>query len=228
MSGLPSRRHTSDFIDPALLVDSRSPNDVAMFLDNYYGCQFKLLNDIKIHRSSGNFLFNGVEWVSLRLSKTLLSYICFSSYGFLNHFRPEPLMPNQVYRLNPVTRRIHVVATDFNKCIGIALSEDGKLAYMYEFIFLIHIFRLTLRPQTIRTDTAKSAATMQAYSVFFWLPGRPSRGSHDVWRLRLPTDITRVPSNFARFLFLLVLITIPLLLGCNPLWDYPSLTSNSN
>jgi gluconolactonase len=175
MSGLPSRRHTSDFIDPALLVDSRSPNDVAVFLDNYYGCQFKLLNDIKIHRSSGNFLFNDVEWVSLRLSKTLLSYICFSSYGFLNRFRPEPLMPNQVYRLDPVTRRVRVVATDFNKCNGIALSEDGKLAYMYEFQFLIHIFKLTSRLRTIRTDTAASSgflgknqtfpATMQVYSI---------------------------------------------------------------
>lgn len=58
----------------------------------------------------------------------------FSSYGFLNHFRPEPRMPNQVYRLDPVTRRVRVVATDFNKCNGIALSEDGKLAYMYVFL----------------------------------------------------------------------------------------------
>ena len=72
----------------------------------------------------------------------------------MNRFRPEPLMPNQVYRLDPVTRRVRVVATDFNKCNGIALSEDGKLAYMYEFLFLIHIFRLTSRLQTIRTDTA--------------------------------------------------------------------------
>jgi hypothetical protein len=44
-------------------------------------------------------------------------------------------MPNQVYRLDPVTRRVRVVATDFNRCNGIALSEDGKLAYMYVFSF---------------------------------------------------------------------------------------------
>ena len=42
-------------------------------------------------------------------------------------------MPNQVYRLDPVTRHVRVVATDFNRCNGIALSEDGKLAYMYVF-----------------------------------------------------------------------------------------------
>ena len=45
------------------------------------------------------------------------------------------LMPNQVYRLDPVTRRVRVVATDFTRCNGIALSEDGKLAYMYVFPF---------------------------------------------------------------------------------------------
>ena len=44
-------------------------------------------------------------------------------------------MPNQVYRLDPVTRRVSVIATDFVRCNGIALSEDGKLAYMYVFLF---------------------------------------------------------------------------------------------
>jgi gluconolactonase len=63
-------------------------------------------------------------------------------------------MPNQVYRLDPVTRRVRVVATDFNKCNGIALSEDGNLAYMYVFPFSIPTFRLTSRLRTIRTDTA--------------------------------------------------------------------------
>ena len=47
-------------------------------------------------------------------------------------------MPNQVYRLDPLTRRVRVVATDFNRCNGIALSEDGNLAYMYVFPFSTH------------------------------------------------------------------------------------------
>ena len=76
----------------------------------------------------------------------------------MNHFRPEPLMPNQVYRLDPVTRRVRVVATDFNKCNGIALSEDGKLAYMYVFPFFQSLqflaFGLISWLWTIRTDTA--------------------------------------------------------------------------
>ena len=48
----------------------------------------------------------------------------------MNKFRPTPLMPNQVYRFDPTTRRVRVVADGFNKPNGIALSEDGTTAYM--------------------------------------------------------------------------------------------------
>lgn len=61
-------------------------------------------------------------------------FLMFSSYGFLNRFRPEPLLPNQVYRLEPTTRRVRVVATDFDRCNGIAFTEDGKTAYVYVFL----------------------------------------------------------------------------------------------
>jgi hypothetical protein len=39
-------------------------------------------------------------------------------------------MPNQVYRLNPQTGAVRVVATDFDKCNGIAFTGDGQTAYM--------------------------------------------------------------------------------------------------
>ena len=45
------------------LVNPRSPDDVKVILDNYYGRQFNSLNDIKIHRPSGNFIFTDVEYV---------------------------------------------------------------------------------------------------------------------------------------------------------------------
>lgn len=51
-------------------------------------------------------------------------------YGFLNHFRPLPLMPNQVYRLDPETRAVRVVADGFDRCNGIAFSRDGKTAFV--------------------------------------------------------------------------------------------------
>jgi len=80
-------------------------------LDNFFGRQFNSLNDIKIH-PSGKLFFTDVV------------------YGWLNHFRPEPLMPNQVYRLDPETGAVRVVATDFDKCNGIAFTGDGKTAYI--------------------------------------------------------------------------------------------------
>ena len=45
------------------LVNPRSPNNVTILLDNFYGRQFNSLNDIKIHRPSGNFLFTDVKCV---------------------------------------------------------------------------------------------------------------------------------------------------------------------
>jgi gluconolactonase len=39
-------------------------------------------------------------------------------------------MPHQVYMLDPVTGALRVVADGFDKCNGIAFTEDGKTAYM--------------------------------------------------------------------------------------------------
>ncbi|KAG6831539.1 hypothetical protein H0H92_009458 [Tricholoma furcatifolium] len=93
------------------LVNPNAPNNVTVLLDNFFGRQFNSLNDIKIH-PSGKFFFTDVV------------------YGFLNHFRPNPLLPNQVYRFDPETGAVRVVATDFDKCNGIAFTADGKTAYI--------------------------------------------------------------------------------------------------
>ncbi|KAJ7176672.1 D-lactonohydrolase-like protein [Mycena filopes] len=93
------------------LVNPNPPHNATVLLDNFFGRQFNSLNDIKIH-PSGNFFFTDTV------------------YGWLNHFRPEPLMPNQVYRFNPDTGGLRVVATDFDKCNGIAFTGDGKTAYV--------------------------------------------------------------------------------------------------
>ncbi|KAJ7088639.1 D-lactonohydrolase-like protein [Mycena epipterygia] len=94
-----------------VLVNPNAPHNTTVLLDNFFGRQFNSLNDIKIH-PSGKLFFTDVV------------------YGWLNHFRPEPLMPNQVYRLDPDTGTVRVVATDFDKCNGIAFTGDGKTAYI--------------------------------------------------------------------------------------------------
>ncbi|TFK69998.1 calcium-dependent phosphotriesterase [Pluteus cervinus] len=97
---------------PAIaLVNPNSPNNVTILLDNFFGRQFNSLNDIKVH-PSGAFFFTD------------------PTYGFLQDFRPPPVLPNQVYRFDPSTGAVRVVATNFDKPNGIAFTQDGKIAYV--------------------------------------------------------------------------------------------------
>lgn len=64
-------------------------------------------------------------------------------------------MPNQVYRLDPDTGAVRVVATDFDKCNGIAFTGDGQTAYMYVIFFKYNrsLTKLALAPSA---DTGAS------------------------------------------------------------------------
>jgi len=94
------------------LVNPQPPNNVTVLLDNFFGRQFNSLNDIKVHPTSGKLFFTDV------------------TYGFINNFRPAPLMPNQAYRFDPDTGVLRVIADGFDKPNGIAFTADGKTAYI--------------------------------------------------------------------------------------------------
>ncbi|KAF6760452.1 D-lactonohydrolase-like protein [Ephemerocybe angulata] len=94
------------------LVNPKAPYNSTVLLNNYFGRQFNSLNDVKIHPTSGTIFFTDV------------------TYGNVNGFRPTPVIPNQVYRLDPNTRAVRVAATDFSMCNGIAFTADGKIAYV--------------------------------------------------------------------------------------------------
>ncbi|CCM05302.1 uncharacterized protein FIBRA_07516 [Fibroporia radiculosa] len=94
------------------LVNPVPPHNVTVLLDNFYGRQFNSLNDVKVHPKSKKIFFTDV------------------TYGFLNHFRPQPLLPNQVYRFDPDTGSIRVVADGFTRPNGLAFSPDGSIAYI--------------------------------------------------------------------------------------------------
>ncbi|KAI0037153.1 hypothetical protein K488DRAFT_75487 [Vararia minispora EC-137] len=93
-------------------VNPSAPHNATVLLDNFLGRQFNSLNDIKVHPTSGALFFTDV------------------TYGWLNQFRPLPLMPNQVYRLDPTTRAVRVVADQFLRPNGIAFSVDGTKAFV--------------------------------------------------------------------------------------------------
>ena len=52
------------------------------------------------------------------------------SYGHLQGFRPEPQVPDAVYRLDPATASLAVAATGFDKPNGLAFSPDESVLYV--------------------------------------------------------------------------------------------------
>jgi gluconolactonase len=54
------------------------------------------------------------------------------SYGHLQGFRPQPALPDAVYRYDPGTGDLTVVTTDFDKPNGLAFSPDERTLYVGE------------------------------------------------------------------------------------------------
>ena len=52
------------------------------------------------------------------------------SYGWMDGYRPEPMLPSQVYRFDPSTGQVRVVADQFIHPNGIAFTSDGKTAFV--------------------------------------------------------------------------------------------------
>jgi len=48
----------------------------------------------------------------------------------MNGFRPEPMLPSQVYRFDPSTGQIRVIADQFVHPNGIAFTPDGTTAFV--------------------------------------------------------------------------------------------------
>ena len=61
----------------------------------------------------------------------MYSFVVSPRYGYINKFRSAPLVPNQVYRFDPQTGSVRVVADQFDKPNGIAFTSDGSIAYVY-------------------------------------------------------------------------------------------------
>ncbi|TFK48620.1 calcium-dependent phosphotriesterase, partial [Heliocybe sulcata] len=93
-------------------VNPSPPYNATVLLDNYFGRQFNSLDDVKVHRASGNIFFTDPP------------------YGYLLQIRPPPEMPSQVYRYNPETGAVKVVADSFKACNGIAFDPSETVAYV--------------------------------------------------------------------------------------------------
>jgi gluconolactonase len=88
-------------VAPALfLMEPTEPYNTTVLLDNYHGRQFNSLNDVAVNPRNKELYFTDV------------------SYGYLQDFRPQPVLPNQVYRFNPRTGAVAVVADGFKLVNG--------------------------------------------------------------------------------------------------------------
>jgi sugar lactone lactonase YvrE len=98
---------------PLVSLFSRSEL-TTVILNNYFGRQFNSLNDVAIHPRNKEMYFTDV------------------TYGFLQDFRPAPVLPNQVYRFNPKTGLVSVVADGFDKPNGMSHRVVGVKADFQE------------------------------------------------------------------------------------------------
>ncbi|CAA9961158.1 Lactonohydrolase [Pyrenophora teres f. maculata] len=102
-----------DFTNPSSLVSVDPVTGVSeRILTSYLGRNFSSINDVRQHPVTGDLWFTDAD------------------YGYFQNFRPAPTIPKQVYRFNPATGEIAVVATDFVQCNGLEFSPDLKTLYV--------------------------------------------------------------------------------------------------
>ncbi|KAL3470835.1 hypothetical protein BJX99DRAFT_238652 [Aspergillus californicus] len=94
-----------------VLMDAAPPYNTTTVLDNFYGRQFNSINDVVIH-SDGSIWFTD------------------PTYGYEGGFRPTPDLPSQIYRYDPATGSVRVVADGFGRPNRIAFSPDEKIVYV--------------------------------------------------------------------------------------------------
>jgi gluconolactonase len=89
----------------------RSTYEVSTLVDHWHGLRLNSPNDVVVR-------FDGTVWFTD------------PSYGHLQGFRPEPQAGDFVYRYDPRSGELTVVADDLDKPNGIAFSPDGTVVYL--------------------------------------------------------------------------------------------------
>lgn len=84
---------------------------VETVVDGFAGLRFNSPNDVVV-KSDGTIWFTD------------------PGYGYLQGFKPEPLLGDFVYRYDPASGRLSVVADGFDKPNGLAFSPDESVLYI--------------------------------------------------------------------------------------------------
>lgn len=126
-----------DFTHPSALVAvDPAANSSRVIINNYLGSKtFSSINDVRQHPHTGDIWFTDAD------------------YGYFQYFRPAPAVPKQVYRFEPTTGRIRVVADGFVQCNGLEFSPD------------LHTLYVTDTGAQLFNVTPTNPATIYAYDV---------------------------------------------------------------
>ncbi|CAL5868072.1 uncharacterized protein PFLUO_LOCUS2295 [Penicillium psychrofluorescens] len=92
-------------------MSTTAPYDATLLVSEFYGRPFNSVNDVVVH-SDGSIWFTD------------------PIYGFMQGYRPEPCLPSQAYRWNPVDGSIRAMADGFGRPNGICFSPDEKTVYI--------------------------------------------------------------------------------------------------
>ncbi|KAL3478145.1 hypothetical protein BJX99DRAFT_108462 [Aspergillus californicus] len=111
-----------------------APYETTVLLDNFKGRRFNSLNDLFSH-SDGSIWFTD------------------PTYGYDQGFTPEPDLPTQVYRFDPATGDVRVVADEIGQPNGIAISPDESIVYITD---------------TSASYSSRKPATIYAYDVAYY------------------------------------------------------------
>ncbi|KAG8684773.1 hypothetical protein FRC08_013494 [Ceratobasidium sp. 394] len=129
-----------------------------VLLNNFYGRAFNSLNDVAVLTRAGNAATPVEEqWV----------FFTDPAYGYyLQHFKPYPRLPSQVYAFHPPTGTVRVVADGLQKPNGIQFIPDMKTCYISDTGLLSN------DPADPAPKTGTGAGAIYAYDVVL-----PPRGS---------------------------------------------------
>ncbi|KHN97386.1 lactonohydrolase [Metarhizium album ARSEF 1941] len=118
-----------------LVAVDPNTNESTPLLTNFLGRNFSSLNDVRQHPQTGDLWFTDAD------------------YGYFQGFRPQPSQPKQVYRFEPATGVVQVVADGFVQPNGLEFSPDLSTLYVSD----------TGSQQAARAPTQPS--TIYAYDV---------------------------------------------------------------